>query len=130
MPYSYTIDDHLFCVFAKGDGVLSRSEYLATLRKGYSDSLFHPEMRSLSDLTGVTHNELDSETLRVSAELSRFSPNSRRAIIVSRSLDYGVSRMYESYCMVQNKLSPYIFYSRAEALTYLNEGFPPEKHIT
>ena len=56
-------------------------------------------------------------------------PDSRRAVLISGLVDYGVFRIYEAYCDIRGVAAPRSFQSRAKALEFLNEGFAPEKHI-
>ncbi len=129
MPFSYTIDTALDVAFLQAKGTITDEELLSVIRDLNSDSRFCPDYRLLSDYTEVTQDDLTSNSIARVASMSRFSKGTRRAILVNRLTEFGMARMYQSYCSVHGRLPSTIFRNRTEALQYLNDGFPPEKHI-
>ena len=130
MPYSYSIDTGLQTIFVTAEGKITDTELLTVIRAFNSDTRFHPDMRLLADYTRVTENRLSSEGMMECARLSKFSPESRRIVLVTGNVEFGMFRVYESYCLVGGKTTPAVVRDRAQALEFLNVGVPPEKRIT
>lgn len=60
-------------------------------------SHFSPKFRQLADLTRVTGVELSHDEIELLAREELYDPESRRAFVVSNSLQYGLGRMYQNY---------------------------------
>ena len=126
MPWSYTIDPDQNVVFTTGSGVLTEEELLAGVTSLYADPRFHPDLRGLCDYRGVGELKLSSEMMERLAAKRKYSEKTRTAFLVTGPLGFGLGRVYQS--SVDNGQVK-ITFDRAEAVAWLNEGFPTEKHI-
>jgi hypothetical protein len=95
MPAYFKIDKECRLVMSTGAGVFTRSDSLAHQEKLLKDPDFSPDFSQLWDLTQVTKVELTAEEVRRIAGRPIFSSESRRAILVSSDLVFGLSRMFE-----------------------------------
>lgn len=129
MPINYSIDKDLGVVFSSWHGVVADSEVIEFSRKLYNDPEFHPDFRNLADLRQLTGDKMTGHSVRAIAASSRFSVKARRAIVVSRDLEYGFSRMYQTEAEFHRGAAPQVFRNLSEALAWLNQGVPPDKHI-
>jgi hypothetical protein len=95
MPATYEIDKQRRLVISTGLDKLTLADALAHQAKLLKDPDFDPSFSQLLDLTRVTLSDLESSDIRKIAERNIFSPQSRRAIVVSTNLVYGYGRMFE-----------------------------------
>jgi hypothetical protein len=89
MPAYYKIDKERKIVMTTAAGVLTMAESLAHQEKLLKDPDFSPSFAQLMDLTQVTQVELGPEVVSRIALKSVFSPESRRAILVTADLLLG-----------------------------------------
>jgi hypothetical protein len=129
MPFAYTIDVDRDVVFVLAEGTITDEELLAVVRAYTSDPRYHPAIRVFSDYSAVTHNGLTALSVRGLAKMVKPAPDSRRAVFVNELVAFGMVRMYQAYCQAHEMSYPVPFYSRAEALEYLNAGVPSERVI-
>lgn len=127
MPWDYTIDTDKNAVFTTGTGVLTDQEALTGVMLMYADPCFNPDARGLFDYRGFETLKVSSEMMARLANQRRFSENSRTAFLVTGQLAFGLGRVYQSWVTVGEVK---IFCNRDEAVAWLNEGYPPRKHIT
>lgn len=131
MPCTYSIDSERDVVLVQGEGILTDQELIAMSRAVSRDPKFHPNIRFFCDFTRVEKNRLSSKCLSQVPEIMRHSPKARCVILfTNKLLDIGMFRVYEAYCDIMKKGAPRGFHSREDALACLNEGLPPEKHVT
>jgi hypothetical protein len=116
VPLSRTIDCDRHVVVIVGTGTVT-----ACIDEMKQDPRFRPEMAELVDVTRVTGVEINGDELRIIAEQNMYSPESRRALLVSNDLLYGLGRMYEAYCEIQNGAGIRIFRTRDEAQAWIME---------
>ncbi len=127
MPWSYSIDSERNVVFTTGTGVLTEQELLGGLRSLYADPKFHPDHRGLFDYREVETLQVSNDLMASLAASRKYSARSRTAFLVNGPLAYGLGRLYQTWVQDgQVKIAN----ERAEAVAWLNEGLPPEKHIT
>jgi hypothetical protein len=127
VPWSYDIDTDKDVAFTTGTGVLTDQEVFDGVMSLYDDPRFHPDLRGLFDYRGVGTLKVSSETMAKLAAKRRYSDQTRTAFLVNGPLGFGLGRVYQSWVdLGQVKIT----YDRAEAVAWLNEGVPPEKHIT
>ena len=77
--------------------MITFADLLAHQEKLLADPDFSSDFSQFMDLTHVTKVELTNEELRRLAAGSIFSSASRRAILVSSDLVFGLSRMFEIF---------------------------------
>ena len=63
----------------------------------YRDPGFDPTYAHLIDATRVTETPLTSSELASLARRTKFSPRSRRAVVATSPVRFGLGRMFEAY---------------------------------
>lgn len=126
MPCSYSIDEDKRVVFNTSSGVVTDNDLVTNAILLRSDKNFQGNFRCLSDYTRVTALQTTAATLTTLAANQPFSPESRRAFLVTAGWIGSSVEFYRTTTTGQVR----VFTDRAEALAWLNEGVPPEKHIT
>jgi hypothetical protein len=81
--------------------VLSDGEVLDLYRDIRDDPAFEPSFQQLCDLRQVTRITATVETLRFLAQSRIFAAGVRRAFVVDREVDYGLSRLFQAYSEVE-----------------------------
>ncbi len=129
MPYTFAIDSDKGVLFVWAEGAISDREAIAVARDIASAPRYDPGFRSFADFTLVTRNGLTAESLGQIGTILKPVSGPRRAAVVGNVTNFGVCRMYQTYCEINGVSGPEIFWSRREALAYLNEGAHPEKVV-
>lgn len=96
MPAFYKIDKERRLVMSSASGVFSMSDALSHTEKLSKDPDFHPSFSQIADFTQVTRIELSPDDVRILAQRSLFSPDSRRAFIVRNDHAYGLHECLKS----------------------------------
>ena len=94
MPVSHKIDVVKGVVFTTWSGDVTLEEARSHLQQLRNHADFLPSMSQLSDAREVT-STVSAEGIRELASTTPFGEGSRRAIVVSSDVVFGVSRMYE-----------------------------------
>jgi hypothetical protein len=129
MPYSFTIDSDRGVLLLRAEAEINDREAIAVARQIASDPQFHRGLRFFTDLRPVTRNSLTGESLVQIVKILKLDSGPRRVVVVGNVTNYGVCRMYQTYCDMYGVSGPEIFWSGKEALAYLNEGASPEKVV-
>ena len=95
MPFTYAIDVEHRLVVSIGSGVLTRAEILSHMDQLKRDPTFDPTFNQLADFTQISEAKLSSQDIAFIAQMSVFSPHSKRAIVAARTVHFGMARMYE-----------------------------------
>jgi hypothetical protein len=95
MPCSYTIDLARSLVLSRGWGVLTDGELLAHVRALTIDPRFVRSFHQLADLRDVADVEVSASTIREMARLNPYGDGSRRAVVVTSDVLFGMARMYQ-----------------------------------
>ena len=95
MPCSYSIDLARSLVLSRGWGVLTDGELLAHVRALTIDPRFVPNFHQLADLRDVADVEVTPSTVKEMARLNPYGNGSRRAVVVTSDLLFGMARMYQ-----------------------------------
>jgi hypothetical protein len=95
MPATYEIDKQRRLVITTCLDQLTLADGLAHQEKLLKDPDFDPSFSQLMDCTRVNFSGFAANDIRKLAERNIFSPQSRRAIVVSSNLVYGFGRMFE-----------------------------------
>ena len=95
MPATYEIDKQRRLVITTGLGRVTLAEALAHQEQLRKDPDFDPSFSQIMDLTRITDFALEADDIRRLAQKTIFSRESRRAIVASSDLVYGLGRMYE-----------------------------------
>jgi hypothetical protein len=98
MPTSYQVDPVQRLVHSRSWGTLTDAEVVDLYRRLATEPEFEPTFRQLCDLREVTRLATSTTTLRDLARSSVFAPGARRAFVVGSDVNYGIARMFQTYC--------------------------------
>jgi hypothetical protein len=101
MPTTYDLDARRRLVRTHSWGVLTDDEIRAMYEKLIADPAFDRSYRQLCDLRDVTTMTVTVDTLRLLAQRRIFAPGAKRAFVVGRDVDYGLSRLFQAYSEVE-----------------------------
>jgi hypothetical protein len=116
VPASYKIDKDRRLVLTSGTDVLTTEDILMHMDQLTSDPDFSPDFFQLVDFTQVTSVRITSKEIRHLAERNIFSPNARRAVVVSNDLQFGLTRMFEIHRNLNGENGIHVFRTLAEAI--------------
>jgi hypothetical protein len=119
MPVSYKIDKQHKLVMSTAFGVVTMADALAHQAQLLADVDFDPSFSQLMDLTHVTKLEAGPGDIRRLAMETIFSADSRRAILVSSNLVYGLARMFEIFRETVGEKGIHVFRNLDEALDWV-----------
>jgi hypothetical protein len=117
MPASYVIDTARGLVISTFSGTLTDADLMGQLQAVHADALFRPEYDQLVDATAVSGATVSSATIRMLAQGGRFDCGSRRALVATLDVMYGLWRMYAALNSGRCKLAA--FRNRREADDWL-----------
>jgi hypothetical protein len=120
MPASYRIDTQERRVFTTMEGVLTNAEATSVIARMGADPLFDPNYTELADLRQITAVEMTMDEIVELAVLRVFARASRRAIVASIPLYFGMARMYESHHEASSGGNVRVFSDIAEALQWID----------
>jgi len=115
MPAFFEIEKHHRLVITSASGVVTMAEALAHNQKLRKDPDFDPSFSQLIDLSNVTKIELNREDILTLAQDPILSDNSRRAILATGDLTFGLARMFEMFRESKGKETIRVFRNRDEA---------------
>lgn len=123
MPATYRLDLPNRVVWSRAWGVVTDDELDAHSRTLRMDPRFAPSFRQFQDLTDVSEPRVTPAGLVLLVQVNPFGPKSRRAVVVSTDVMFGLARMHEQLRHgAGDELQ--VFRDRAAALEWL--GLPPE----
>jgi hypothetical protein len=97
MAMSHSIDAEHRIVLCRAWDDLSNEDLHEHYRNIAADPAFQRSYRQLGDLREVTHVSADSAAIAAVATLQIFAPGSRRALIATSDVIFGLARMFASY---------------------------------
>jgi hypothetical protein len=125
MPARYVIDKERRLVISTAWGRLSLTDIQAHRDQLLSDPDFDPGYNQLVDATAVTDFEPTTAEIRSLAQRRIFSGTSRRALVGSSTLIYGVARVFQVHHEFSGTPSQVtVFYNMAAALRWLGAEEP------
>ncbi len=118
MSVAYTIDAELSVVLVKAWGAVTGAELLEATDALHTMPEFARANRELGDYQGVTDFDLDASAIQRLASRSVFAAETRRAVVVSTDVTYGMARMYQ---MLRERPGDglYVFRDMDEAITWI-----------
>ena len=119
MPAFYKIDKERRLVLSSGSGTLTLADARAHQEKLSKDPDFDPSFSQIADFSQFTHFDLSSDDIRLMAERSVFSPQSRRAIIVPNDFAFGLARMFQILRDLAGEKGIHVCRSLEEALDWV-----------
>jgi hypothetical protein len=100
MPISVSIDKTNDLILRTITGVVSMDEVVASVDAVVSSPDYHPGMKSLTDLRGLTHSATleDMKKLALAAiRHSQRAKGNKLAIVVPEAVSYGMLRMFQAH---------------------------------
>jgi hypothetical protein len=122
MPAFYKIDKEHRVVLSTASGVFDLAAALAHQDQLLADPDFDPTYSQLLDYSHVTDVRIDANDVRKLAERSVFWPCSRRAMYVTRDIEYGFARMFEMLRQNAGEKGIRVFRNLDDALTWIFAG--------
>ena len=122
MPVEYVIHRELRLVVTTGRGRVTAEELVEHRERLLKDSDFDPTFNQFSDFSELERTNLQPNDVRAFAREQVFAPVSRRALLVRRPHQFGVTRQYQAYH--EDRSNVQVFYDRQEALDWL--GIPAD----
>jgi hypothetical protein len=119
MPVFYKIDKERRLVLTSGSGTLTLADARAHQQKLSKDPDFDCSFSQIADFTQFTRFDLSSDDIRQMAEMSLFSPQSRRAFIVPNDFAYGLGRMFQILRDLAGEKGIHVCRSLEEALDWV-----------
>ena len=119
MPAFFRIEKNRRLVISTISDVFTLADGLAYQEKLLKDPDFDPNFSQLVDCTQVARLELGPNEVRRLAQRSIFSPDSRRAILVSSDLVFGFARMFAMFREAAGEKGIRIFRDLDEALYWV-----------
>ena len=119
MPVFYKIDKERGLVLTTGSGVFTMADCLGHQAKLVQDPDFDPTFSQLMDLTEVETFEVTINDVRKLAQPKIFSPESRRAILVSNDYAFGAARVFEALRDISGEKGIRVFRDLDEALDWI-----------
>jgi hypothetical protein len=127
VPGSYTLFPESRFVYSRAWGLLTEAVLIAHSRALAGDPRFQPSFAQLSDLREVTEVAVTGAGVREAAAASPFGVGSRRALVASSDLIFGMARMYE--VLRENAAEELmVFRDVPAALRWLGTGAPSGWH--
>ncbi len=126
MNWNYRVDAERSVFYVEASQLVTQDELMLGASRITSDPAFHPDIRVLLDFSGATDWALRADQLSMLGSLPRFSPRSRRAIVVREGLPQA---MFAVHKFSAHPGSVRTFSKRALAVAWLNQDVPPEQKI-
>ncbi len=125
MPWSYIIDQQQRTVFTRFTGMITPSDVRDEINAVTSDPKFDPSFDQMVDASqGAPVSDFPTDKVREFAASSIYSKTSRRAIVMSGDLGFGLARMFATYREIRGELNLQIFRERNAALQWLGAKDP------
>ncbi len=119
MPFFYKIDKERRLVMSTAAGELTKDEVLSLQDQLRKDPDFDPSFSQLSDLTHVTVMNITGAEMQELAASTAFSSRSRRAVLASNDLAFGLARMFEQIREAKGDLGIRVFRKLEDALDWI-----------
>jgi len=124
MSEEYHIDQEQRVIWTRCWGVLSDEDVVRHQDNLKADPLFMPTLNQLVDAREVTEVTVSARTVRQLGQSKLFTPESRRAYVVTKDVIFGLVRMYELYQSLRGAQNVRVFRERAGAVAWLNVTDP------
>ena len=119
MSVFYKIDKERRLVMSTGSGAFTLVDALAHQQRLANDPDFDPSFSQLVDLTHVTSVDVTASDIRKLAQANLFSRGSRRAILATSDVAFGLARMFEALRESAGEDGIQVFRDLNEALDWL-----------
>jgi hypothetical protein len=122
MPCSYRIDKKRRLVIGVGTGTVTKEDIILYLRNMKNDAAFDPHYDKIENTRDVTELKINNADLQEISQIIILDNSVRRALVASRDLLFGVSRMFEAYRGSEQEGNFGVFRTKDEALQWINNG--------
>jgi hypothetical protein len=122
MPAYFRIDKERRLVMSTFSGVFTVADGFLHQEKLLKDPAFDPSFSQLLDCTHITKADLVPDDIRRLAQRTVFSPNARRAILVSGDYAFGLARMFIVFRELAGEKGIRAFDNLDEALWWVFSG--------
>lgn len=120
MPSEYVIDEKFGLVFSKGFGVFTHHDFAMHMAAMGRDERFKPEFNQIVDCRLISEMKLNADQIKDLAGRTIFSALSKRALLGSSDLQYGMSRMFAAYQEMHGRHNFLVSRDWAETLAWLD----------
>jgi hypothetical protein len=126
MPFSYVVYKDLRLVVSTGHDRVCWTEIKACQDQTKTDPNFNPQFDQIVDLRATTRFDMTGEQARVLARRMIFSFSSKRAIVASHPVAFGMGRMWETFTELSDNPSQLqVFHNLPLALRWLGREALP-----
>jgi SpoIIAA-like len=115
MPCDYVIDEARGWIRARLWGEITAQELRDVRVRLLADPAFRPELSVLVDMRDVTRQESTPGDIRELASTSTFGPGTRRALVTSSKVAYGMARMFQAYREINRGVEQTAIFDSIEA---------------
>ncbi len=123
MSFTYHIDSSEGILYIVGEGELTQTERLDTMRAWLSDPAFRPGLRALCDFSRATSTPTLPELREIIAVINQNATligRTKLAIVTAKASTFGVARQFETLAEV-TPLNVEVFTDREAALAWLRK---------
>ena len=126
MTLTTTIDNETGARSQVVTGELTPEELLNALEQIYTGPDYQPEVRALWDLRGAQLHRFSQRDIRRVADFVAANrnapPGTPAALVVGRTLDFGLARMYEQMLVASTEVRTKVFRDIDEARAWLKSA--------
>ena len=122
MPCEFLIDTDRRLVISRGTGTFCYADFLEHMEKLSFDPRFRPEFDHVVDCRKFERFDLTTTQIREMGRQSLFAATSKRALVASSDLHFGLGRMFATYREVSSGQVTMVFRDMPEATAWL--GLP------
>jgi hypothetical protein len=119
MPAFFQIDKERRLVITTCSGILTLADAYAHQQELRKQPDFDPTFSQFIDFSEVTKLDMSKEDIDRFAQSTIFSPHSRRAILATHDVAYGLARMYGILREFKGEEGIQVFRNRNEAMTWV-----------
>jgi hypothetical protein len=119
MPFFMRIEKERRLVMSTAYGVFTLADAQEHQKQLQNDPDFDPSFSQLADFTQITKVDLAADEVRLLAQRSIFSPQSRRAFVVKGDLAFGLARLFEILRETKGEQGVGVFRNLDDALEWV-----------
>jgi hypothetical protein len=124
LPVTFQIDNESGLLLRKIEGEVEPAEIIASLQDSFRHPDYRPGMDSLTDMSEFAFKSTSTDIKQFAGfmlDQMDMVAGTRAAVVVSRAVDYGFTRMLQALVDVPG-IEVAVFYSVEEAMQWLGGG--------